>query len=281
MPQPTAAQQEAHAWERQAPEVKNVRYSARFVKESFPDKHEIICGDIFCKSWWMRNDGETSWPAGTQFLQTSGDNMQAKIVTLQNEVAAGATFEISVQFKAPEQEGRYTSFFRLQTGRIKFGHKVSCDILCVKPAEPVVHEDLELESDLVQPAAQTIAMVPQDVVIPEPIVDADDKEMEVSVVIDEPVNPFPAQPAEPHQQSPLMQSTLSIDVKSPKQVYFEEVEKLEDENMKQALKSLYEFGFTSFLANHMLMQKHKDVNVVAEQLMTGALSESQFGAMQF
>ena len=31
----------------------------------------------------------------------------------------------------------------------------------------------------------------------------------------------------------------------------------------------------------MLMQKHKDVNVVAEQLMTGALSESQFGALNF
>ena len=205
--------------------------------------------------------------------------MEAKIVTLKNEVAAGATFEISVQFKAPEQEGRYTSFFRLQTGRIKFGHKVSCDILCIKPAKPVVHEDIELESDLVQPAAQTIAMVPQDVEVAEPIVvDADDKEMEVSVVIDEPVNPFPSQPVE---QSPLMQSTLSIDVKSPKQLYFEEVEKLQDENMKQALKSLYEFGFTNFRANQMLMQKHKDVNVVAEQLMTGALSESQFGAMQY
>ena len=76
---------EAHAWERQAPVVeqpKNVRFSARFVKESFPDKHEIVCGDIFCKSWWMRNDGETSWPAGTQFLQTSGDNLFAKVVTL-------------------------------------------------------------------------------------------------------------------------------------------------------------------------------------------------------
>merc|ERR1712029_770429 len=76
-------------------------------------------------------------------------------------------------------------------------------------------------------------------------------------------------------------STLSIDVKSPKQLYFEEVEKLQDENLKQALKSLYEFGFTNFRANQMLMQKHKDVNVVAEQLMTGALSESQFGSMQF
>lgn len=108
----------------------------------------------------MRNDGETCWPAGTQFLQTSGDNMDAKVVTLKNEVVAGATFEISVQFKAPAQEGRYTSFFRLQTGRIKFGHKVSCDVLCIKPAEPIVHEDLE--SDLVKPVA-TIEMVSQDI----------------------------------------------------------------------------------------------------------------------
>lgn len=122
-------------------------------------------------------------------------------------------------------------------------------------------------------------MVPQDVEVAEPLaVEADDKEMEVSVDIEEPVNPFPSQPV---QQSPLMQSTLSIAAKSPKQLYFEEVEKLTDENMKQALKSLYEFGFTSYNANHMLMQKHKDVNIVAEQLMTGALSESQFGAMQF
>merc|ERR1719432_666327 len=115
----------------------------------------------------MRNDGETSWPAGTQFLQTSGDNMQAKIVTLQNEVAAGATFEISVQFKAPEQEGRYTSFFRLQTGRIKFGHKVSCDILCVHPVAAAPEEEVSAFDDVKnQPAIaqqidQPVEMVAQ------------------------------------------------------------------------------------------------------------------------
>ena len=54
-------------------------------------------------------------------------------MTLKSEVPAGATFEFSVLCKAPEKEGRYTAFFRLQTGRIKFGHKLSCDILCVKP----------------------------------------------------------------------------------------------------------------------------------------------------
>ena len=42
---------------------------------------------------------------------------------------------------------------------------------------------------------------------------------------------------------------------------------------------MYEFGFTNFQVNIMLMRKHNDVNVVANQLMSGALSESQFGAI--
>jgi hypothetical protein len=41
--------------------------------------------------------------------------------------------EVTVQCKAPQQEGRYTAYFRMQTGNIKFGHKVWCDILVVKP----------------------------------------------------------------------------------------------------------------------------------------------------
>jgi len=49
--------------------------------------------------------------------------------------------------------------------------------------------------------------------------------------------------------------------------------------MKAALTSLYDFGFTNFGVNKTLMQKHNNVNVVAETLMTGALSESQFGAI--
>jgi hypothetical protein len=103
------------------------------VKESFPDKHEILCGKHFCKSFWMRNDGETAWPVGTQLLQNSGDDISAKVFTAKTEVAPGATQEIAVECKAPNQEGRYCSFFRLQTGKIKFGHKVGCDIICVKP----------------------------------------------------------------------------------------------------------------------------------------------------
>ena len=207
----TAAQaQECHAWERMAPEAKNVRYSARFVKESFPDKHEVTCGNVFCKSFWMRNDGETAWPVGTQLLQTSGDNMSAQIVTIDSEVVPGATYELQVQFKAPEQEGRYTSFFRMQTGKIKFGHKVNCDVLCVKPAiEPVAVE--EQESDLVKAVdSQTVEMVSQDPVpaVEENAAAAGDKDMAEEPAVEEPAVEEPS--------SALMQSMISIDAKSPK-----------------------------------------------------------------
>ena len=220
-----------------------------------------MCGNIFCKSFWMRNDGETAWPVGTQLLQTSGDNMSAKIVTIDSEVVPGATYELQVQFKAPEQEGRYTSFFRMQTGKIKFGHKVNCAILCVKPAEESLAIE-EQESDLVKPVVcQTVEMASQEpvVAVEENAAAAGDKDMA-------------------EEPSALMQSMISIDAKSPKQIYFEDAEKLE-ESLKAALIALYEFGFTNFQANLVLMQKHKDVNVVAEQLMTGALNESQFGAL--
>merc|ERR1712012_1249151 len=78
------------------------------------------------------------------------------IVTIKHEVPAGETFEFSVQCQAPEKEGRYTAFFRLQTGRIKFGHKVSCDILCVHPIaeSPIVAKTVE----------QPVQMIAQDVV---------------------------------------------------------------------------------------------------------------------
>merc|ERR1739842_102658 len=77
----------------------------------------------------------------------------------------------------------------------------------------------------------------------------------------------------------LNSSTISIDRPSPKQVYFEQVAAEETEALRAALTSLYDFGFINFHANKMLMLKYKDVNTVANQLLTGALSESQFQGM--
>lgn len=45
---------------------------------------------------------------------------------------------MTVECKAPADEGRYTAYFRMQTGNIKFGHKVWCDILVVKPKQEAI-----------------------------------------------------------------------------------------------------------------------------------------------
>ena len=77
----------------------------------------------------------------------------------------------------------------------------------------------------------------------------------------------------------LNSSTISINRPSPKQLYFDKVAAEENEVLREALKSLYDFGFINFSANKVLMLKYKDVNQVANQLLTGALSESQFQGM--
>ena len=63
-----------------------------------------------------------------------------------------------------------------------------------------------------------------------------------------------------------MQSIISVEVKGPKDLYYEKVDSLADESLKEALSNLYEFGFTNFELNKELMGKHRNVNIVAEQL---------------
>ena len=71
-----------------------------------------IGGDFDMWGWtlWENSQGSSHF---NRMWSTDRILTSAKMVTLKNEVAAGETFEISVMCKAPEQEGRYTSFFRL------------------------------------------------------------------------------------------------------------------------------------------------------------------------
>jgi len=220
---------------------KNPRYQARFVKESIFDKHEVQAGAEFEKTWVFRNDGETSWPKDVQFLQTTGDDIGAKPVQLGYEVKADTMTTVTVQCKAPENEGRYTAYFRMQTGAIKFGHKVWCDILVVKPK-----------------IAAAVQMVSQESV-EKPV-----EKVEESAFADK------------EGGSGLMQSQITIAdaIKTPKMVYYEEVAKEKDSTLQESLKNLYDFGFTDFKVNKSLMLKYKNVNTVAETLCNGVLNES-------
>lgn len=92
-----------------------IRYSGRFVKESFGDKFVVAPGDSFSKTWVFRNDGKTAWSMNTQFIQTNGDDLGAQVpVALTKSVESETEHTWEVQMKAPEKEGLYTAYFRMQ-----------------------------------------------------------------------------------------------------------------------------------------------------------------------
>lgn len=232
---------------------KTVRYSGRFVKESFSDKEQFQPGEDFTKSWTLRNDGQTSWASDTVFMQTNGDNLEAMPLSLMGEVAANEEHVWTVSMKAPTNPGRYTAYFRMCTGaNIRFGHKVWCDILVVEPQpEPVAVVKPDVVSPLEQ--QQPVAFYP---VIEDNVAPAD-KELSESVVSQ-------------------LNSLAVSGIKTPKQLYFDDVYQETNMEMKQQLSALFELGFVDFRINKTLLVKHKNIETVAGMLIEGGLDESSF-----
>lgn len=94
-------------------------YRARFVADvNIPDGTEIEAGKRFVKTWRVRNDGTCTW--GPDFYDlyavgfAYGDRMGArKAVELPGVVRPGETVDISVEFTAPTQPGRYESYWQM------------------------------------------------------------------------------------------------------------------------------------------------------------------------
>lgn len=180
------------------------RFLARFVRESIHDKHEVQPGETFTKSWTFRNHGEAAWPDDVLFCQSTGDDMGASVDSVRCRVHPGNEWTFTVSFKAPMLPGKYTSFFRLQTGNIKFGHKAWCDIMVTEGAKALGNEEESKEG-----------MVPVDKNSGDMVQASQDQSSTTT--------------AEKAMEG-LATSTISLDshMKSPKQLYMEKVEALDD-----------------------------------------------------
>ena len=71
----------------------------------------------------------------------------------------------------------------------------------------------------------------------------------------------------------------SGEMKTPKQIYMEKVQALQDPNFQEQLTNLYEFGFVQFEINKGLILKYKDMETVINILLSGALNESAIDAL--
>lgn len=135
--------------------------------------------------------------------------------------------------KAPEKVGRYTAYFRMQTGHsVRFGHKVWCDILVGEPSKAQIMSSIVMQEDNLAKSVELDPSSPRDI------------------------------PAEEQKfVDDFFKEDLSVSVSqlnaTPKQVYFNKMNAITNNEMLQALSSLFEFGFVDFDTNHELLVKYQ------------------------
>jgi len=128
------------------PEVQQLALpQATFVQDvTIPDGTHMTAGTPFTKIWRFRNAGEIVWPASTKLIREDRSSHFDDVseVVLGHSIVPGEVVDVAIELVAPEEAGRYVSFFRLNVDGYAFGHRVWLDVLVDAPAarveEPVV-----------------------------------------------------------------------------------------------------------------------------------------------
>lgn len=114
---------------------------ASFVDDNnVPDGHIFPPGAEFIKSWKMKNEGKTEWPADTVLAFVGGQRLGAfpgaPSTYEVGKVGSGDVADVwAGDLKAPEEAGAYSSFWRLMDSRtgIFFGHRLWITIEVAHP----------------------------------------------------------------------------------------------------------------------------------------------------
>lgn len=91
--------------------------AAAFVKDvTYSDGAEVFGGAAFTKTWRLKNVGTCTWTSGYKLIFDSGDRMSApdSVTLTGGTVPPGATVDVSVDLKAPSEQGTYQGYFRIR-----------------------------------------------------------------------------------------------------------------------------------------------------------------------
>lgn len=95
---------------------------AAFVKDvTVPDGSLFEAGEMFTKTWRIKNRGTCTWTPDYMLVFTSGDAMgETTALRLPGYLAPGQTVDISVTLTAPARAGQYTGYwmFRNPSGML-------------------------------------------------------------------------------------------------------------------------------------------------------------------
>jgi len=119
---------------------------AAFVSDvTVPDGEDHDPGDVFTKTWRLKNTGSCSWTSGYDLVFDHGDQMgaPAAVQLTSGTIGQNQNLDVSVQLTAPGSEGRYKGYFKLRNpqsaifgiganGNVAFW----VDIEVIEPAAP-------------------------------------------------------------------------------------------------------------------------------------------------
>ena len=90
--------------------------SASLVAENPPDGVLLKPGEYYWKTWTLKNTGTCTWNQAYSVVFWSGDQMGGLTsYPLDDDVAPNEQKDIAIYLKAPDTEGSFTGFWRIQT----------------------------------------------------------------------------------------------------------------------------------------------------------------------
>lgn len=99
------------------------------VDVTIPDGTSMTPGQEFVKTWKIKNTGICAWGDGYGLVYTYGEKMSGVPVPV-GLVEVGQEVEVSVNFKAPDQIGEYTSAWQMANAKgITFGKAIFVKII--------------------------------------------------------------------------------------------------------------------------------------------------------
>lgn len=85
------------------------------VDVNVPDNTTMSPGQEFVKTWKIKNIGSCTWGAGYTMVYSYGDDkMSGQPQAFSAAIEPGQEVDVSVNFKAPDLPGTYTSYWTLQ-----------------------------------------------------------------------------------------------------------------------------------------------------------------------
>src|SRR5436190_13954951 len=88
---------------------------AAFIKDvTIPDGTEFAPGEVFTKTWRLRNIGTCTWTPDYDIVFSSGAQMSGTNLQMPGYVAPGQSVDVAVRFTAPSATGHYVSYWMLR-----------------------------------------------------------------------------------------------------------------------------------------------------------------------